>query len=160
MGGAGKIFRGVPEDFLGGAGKAEDPKPPGAGIPSKPCPMERAERGKRCTKREEPAHENPGAKDRHGLHFATTKRVLGRIAGHEECGIASVSGRAFLRLAKRGASHKNVSNARSTGKGQGDAHGAKRLAPFRKENERAGCDRLSEIHRIQDLTWEKCLGVE
>src|SRR3984885_11460641 len=31
--------------FLGGNGKAEDAKPPGAGIPPKPCPMEGAETG-------------------------------------------------------------------------------------------------------------------
>ena len=31
------------EEFLGGNGKAEEPKVPGAGIPPKPCPMERVE---------------------------------------------------------------------------------------------------------------------
>jgi hypothetical protein len=35
-GGAQEIFRAVPENFLGGDGKAEEPKLPGAGIPPKP----------------------------------------------------------------------------------------------------------------------------
>jgi hypothetical protein len=33
----------VSEDLLGGTGKAEDAKPPGAGIIPKLCPMERVE---------------------------------------------------------------------------------------------------------------------
>jgi hypothetical protein len=40
-----EIFGGVSEDLLGGAGKAEDAKLPGAGIIPKLCPMERAETG-------------------------------------------------------------------------------------------------------------------
>ena len=43
-GGARKISSVRPGDFWGGNGKAEDTKPPGAGIPPKPCPMERAEK--------------------------------------------------------------------------------------------------------------------
>jgi hypothetical protein len=39
--GAQEIFDGVSEDLLGGTGKAEDAKLPGAGIIPKPCPMER-----------------------------------------------------------------------------------------------------------------------
>src|SRR5580700_3346388 len=42
-GGAQKVFAAAREEFLGGNGKAEEPKVPGAGIPPKPCPMERAE---------------------------------------------------------------------------------------------------------------------
>ncbi len=57
-----------------------------------------------------------------------------------------VSGWAFSRPTKRGASSRNVSNARSTGKGQRYAHGSKGLAPFRKENERqAAADYLKPI---------------
>jgi len=41
LGGAQEIFDGVSEDLLGGAGKAEDAKLPGAGIIPKLCPMER-----------------------------------------------------------------------------------------------------------------------
>jgi hypothetical protein len=41
LGGAQEIFDGVPEDLLGGTGKAEDAKLPGAGIIPKLCPMER-----------------------------------------------------------------------------------------------------------------------
>jgi hypothetical protein len=41
LGGAQEIFDGVSEDFLGGAGKAEDAKLPGAGIIPKLCPMQR-----------------------------------------------------------------------------------------------------------------------
>jgi len=37
-GGAQEIFGGVSKDFLGGNGKAEGAKPPGAGIWSKRCP--------------------------------------------------------------------------------------------------------------------------
>jgi len=40
-GGAQEIFDGVSEDLLGGTGKAEDAKLPGAGIIPKQCPMER-----------------------------------------------------------------------------------------------------------------------
>ena len=43
FGGAQEIFDGVSEDLLGGAGKAEDAKLPGAGIIPKLCPMERVE---------------------------------------------------------------------------------------------------------------------
>jgi len=38
LGGAQEIFDGVSEDLLGGTGKAEDAKLPGAGIIPKPCP--------------------------------------------------------------------------------------------------------------------------
>jgi hypothetical protein len=41
LGGTQEIFDGVSEDFLGGTGKAEDAKLPGAGIIPKLCPMER-----------------------------------------------------------------------------------------------------------------------
>jgi hypothetical protein len=41
LGGAQKIFDGLSEDLLGGTGKAEDAKLPGAGIIPKLCPMER-----------------------------------------------------------------------------------------------------------------------
>ena len=43
LGGTQKIFAGVSADFLGGTGKAEDAKLPGAGIIPKLCPMERVE---------------------------------------------------------------------------------------------------------------------
>src|SRR6267378_246404 len=43
LGGTQEIFGAVSEDLLGGAGKAEDAKLPGAGIIPKPCPMEREE---------------------------------------------------------------------------------------------------------------------
>jgi hypothetical protein len=46
LGGKQEIFDGIPEDFLGGTGKAEDVKPQGAGIIPKLCPMERVERDK------------------------------------------------------------------------------------------------------------------
>jgi hypothetical protein len=42
LGGTQKIFGAVSEDLLGGTGKAEDVKLPGAGIIPKQCPMERA----------------------------------------------------------------------------------------------------------------------
>jgi hypothetical protein len=42
LGGTQEIFETVSEDLLGGAGKAEDAKLPGAGIIPKLCPMERA----------------------------------------------------------------------------------------------------------------------
>jgi hypothetical protein len=42
LGGAQEIFDVVSEDLLGGTGKAEDAKLPGAGIIPKLCPMERA----------------------------------------------------------------------------------------------------------------------
>jgi hypothetical protein len=42
LGGTQEIFDGISEDLLGGTGKAEDAKPPGAGIIPKLCPMERA----------------------------------------------------------------------------------------------------------------------
>jgi hypothetical protein len=42
-GGAQEIFDADSEDLLGGTGKAEDAKAPGAGIIPKQCPMERAE---------------------------------------------------------------------------------------------------------------------
>jgi hypothetical protein len=38
LGGTQEIFGGVSEDLLGGTGKAEDAKLPGAGIGPKPCP--------------------------------------------------------------------------------------------------------------------------
>jgi hypothetical protein len=41
LGGTQEIFGAVSEDLLGGAGKAEDAKLPGAGIIPKQCPMER-----------------------------------------------------------------------------------------------------------------------
>ena len=41
LGGTQKIFSAASEDLLGGTGKAEDAKLPGAGIIPKPCPMER-----------------------------------------------------------------------------------------------------------------------
>src|SRR6267378_284669 len=41
LGGTQEIFGAVSEDLLGGAGKAEDAKVPGAGIIPKLCPMER-----------------------------------------------------------------------------------------------------------------------
>src|SRR5713226_8151026 len=41
-GGTQEIFSAVSEDLLGGAGKAEAAKLPGAGIIPKRCPMERA----------------------------------------------------------------------------------------------------------------------
>ena len=41
LGGTQKIFCAVSEDLLGGTGKAEDAKLPGAGIIPKKCPMER-----------------------------------------------------------------------------------------------------------------------
>ena len=41
LGGAQEISGGVSEDLLGGTGKAEDAKLPGAGIIPKQCPMER-----------------------------------------------------------------------------------------------------------------------
>jgi hypothetical protein len=40
-----KIFGALSEDLLGGDGKAEDAKLPGAGIIPKQCPMERVETG-------------------------------------------------------------------------------------------------------------------
>jgi hypothetical protein len=43
LGGAQEIFGDVSEDLLGGTGKAEDAKLPGAGIIPKLCPMERVE---------------------------------------------------------------------------------------------------------------------
>ena len=43
LGGTQEIFGAVSEDFLGGAGKAEDVKLQGAGIIPKLCPMERTE---------------------------------------------------------------------------------------------------------------------
>jgi len=42
LGGTQEIFGAVSEDLLGGAGKAEDAKLPGAGIIPKLCPMKRA----------------------------------------------------------------------------------------------------------------------
>jgi len=42
LGGAQEIFDDISEDLLGGTGKAEDAKLPGAGIIPKLCPMERA----------------------------------------------------------------------------------------------------------------------
>src|SRR5258708_36148319 len=42
-GGTQEIFRGVSENWLGGTGKAEAAKLPGAGIIPKQCPMERVE---------------------------------------------------------------------------------------------------------------------
>jgi hypothetical protein len=45
LGGTQEIFGAVSEDLLGGAGKAEDAKLPGAGIIPKQSPMERAETG-------------------------------------------------------------------------------------------------------------------
>jgi hypothetical protein len=42
LGGTQEIFDAVSEDFLGGTGKAEDAKLPGAGIIPKLCSMERA----------------------------------------------------------------------------------------------------------------------
>jgi hypothetical protein len=42
LGGAQEIFDDASEDFLGGTGKAEDAKLPGAGIIQKLCPMKRA----------------------------------------------------------------------------------------------------------------------
>jgi hypothetical protein len=41
LGGTQEIFVAVSEDLLGGTGKAEDAKLPGAGIIPKQCPMER-----------------------------------------------------------------------------------------------------------------------
>jgi hypothetical protein len=41
LGGTQEIFIAVSEDLLGGAGKAEAAKLPGAGIIPKQCPMER-----------------------------------------------------------------------------------------------------------------------
>ena len=41
LGGTQTIFNAVSEDLLGGTGKAEDAKLPGAGIIPKQCPMER-----------------------------------------------------------------------------------------------------------------------
>src|SRR5713226_453141 len=41
LGGTQEIFAAVSEDLLGGTGKAEDAKLPGAGIIPKLCPMER-----------------------------------------------------------------------------------------------------------------------
>jgi len=46
LGGTQEIFGGVSEDLLGGIGKAEDARLPGAGIIRKLCPMERAKWGK------------------------------------------------------------------------------------------------------------------
>jgi len=45
-GAAQKVFDVVCEEFLGGNGKAKDPKLQGAGIPPKPCPREGAEWGR------------------------------------------------------------------------------------------------------------------
>jgi hypothetical protein len=42
LGGILQTFNAVSEDLLGGTGKAEDAKLPGAGIIRKLCPMERA----------------------------------------------------------------------------------------------------------------------
>jgi hypothetical protein len=44
LGGAREIFGSVSEDLLGGTGKAEDAKLPGAGIIPKLCPMQRVKR--------------------------------------------------------------------------------------------------------------------
>jgi hypothetical protein len=41
LGGTQEIFGAFSEDLLGGTGKAEDAKLPGAGIIPKQCPMER-----------------------------------------------------------------------------------------------------------------------
>jgi len=43
LGGTQEIFDAVLEDLLGGTGKAEDVKLPGAGIIPKQCPMEGVE---------------------------------------------------------------------------------------------------------------------
>ena len=43
LGGTQEIFGAVSKDLLGGTGKAEDAKLPGAGIIPKLCPMEREE---------------------------------------------------------------------------------------------------------------------
>jgi hypothetical protein len=45
LGGAQEIFDGVSKDLLGGTGKAEDAKLPGAGIIPKLCPLERVGTG-------------------------------------------------------------------------------------------------------------------
>jgi hypothetical protein len=45
LGGTQEIFGAGSEDLLGGTGKAEDAKLPGAGIIPKLCPMERVETG-------------------------------------------------------------------------------------------------------------------
>jgi hypothetical protein len=46
LGGTQEIFGAVSGDLLGGAGKAEDAKLPGAGIIPKQCTMERVETGR------------------------------------------------------------------------------------------------------------------
>ncbi len=43
LGGTQEIFGAVSQDLLGGTGKTEDAKLPGAGIIPKQCPMERVE---------------------------------------------------------------------------------------------------------------------
>jgi len=48
LGGTQEIFGAFLEDLLGGTGKAEDAKLPGAGIIPKQCPMERVETEKIC----------------------------------------------------------------------------------------------------------------
>ena len=49
LGGTQEIFGAVSEDLLGGTGKAEDAKLPGAGIIPKPCPIKGVER-RQCAK--------------------------------------------------------------------------------------------------------------
>jgi len=59
LGGTQEIFGAVSEDFLGGTGKAEDAKLQGAGIISKPSPMERVgmetmDKNESCRLQQEP----------------------------------------------------------------------------------------------------------
>jgi len=59
LGGTQKIFGAVSEDLLGGTGKAEDAKLPGAGIIPKLCPTERVgmetmDKNESCRLQQEP----------------------------------------------------------------------------------------------------------
>src|SRR6267154_4440705 len=68
LGGTQEIFGAVSEDLLGGTGKAEDAKVPGAGIIPKLCPMEREEM--------EAMHGNlPGPSNEYGATVGGKKRA-------------------------------------------------------------------------------------
>jgi hypothetical protein len=73
LGGTQEIFEAVSEDFLGGAGKAEDAKLPGAGIIPKLCPMERLGMERMDGNRYYPGIEN-------GSHM---RRETGKLRGDD-----------------------------------------------------------------------------
>ena len=110
---------------MGGNGKAEDTKLPGAGIPPKPCPMERVKM-ETMYEMDRTSALGDGKHNPHGRH-SSHRRLVDYGRGTRRGTAAS-----WLPLGGRQTKEENaVSRAEDVGKGNDEVHGGKKTDRFR-----------------------------